>query len=369
MAQGQRTTLTVHGAQAAVDAVRRARRARDDRPLRARRRPRGAYDELWRWSVDDLEGFWGAVWEFFDVQASDAVRARARARARCRARSGSRGRGCPTPSTSSAAATTTRWPSATPASCASCRSGRGASCASRPRASPPGCGALGVGPGDRVAAYMPNIPETVAAFLATASIGAVWSSAAPEFGARVGDRPLRADRAEGAAGGRRLPLRRRATSTAARPWRASPSEIGAAGGALRLPGRQRLARRARRRATSRWTSSSVPFDHPLWVLYSARARPGLPKPIVHGQGGILLEHLKKMHLHLDAQAGDRVFWFTTTGWMMWNFLVGVLLTAGVDRPLRRQPRHARPRRAVGPRRATPAMTTLRDERRRTSRRA
>jgi acetoacetyl-CoA synthetase len=71
--------------------------------------------------------------------------------------------------------------------------------------------------------------------------------------------------------------------------------------------------------------ASVPFDHPLWILYSSGTT-GLPKPIVHSQGGILLEQLKKSHLHLDAQAGDRVFWFSTTGWMMWNFLVGVLLT-------------------------------------------
>ena len=71
--------------------------------------------------------------------------------------------------------------------------------------------------------------------------------------------------------------------------------------------------------------AQLPFDHPLWVLYSSGTT-GLPKPIVHGQGGILLEHLKKAWLHLDAQAGDRMFWFTTTGWMMWNFIVGMLLS-------------------------------------------
>jgi acetoacetyl-CoA synthetase len=71
--------------------------------------------------------------------------------------------------------------------------------------------------------------------------------------------------------------------------------------------------------------AQLPFDHPLWVLYSSGTT-GLPKAIVQGQGGILLEHLKKLNLHVDAQAGDRLFWFTTTGWMMWNFLVGGLLT-------------------------------------------
>ena len=119
------------------------------------------------------------------------------------------------------------------------------------------------------------------------------------------------------------------------------------------------APRATRRATRRrWRElirqqeplefAQLPFDHPLWVLYSSGTT-GLPKPIVHGQGGVLLEHLKLMNLHLDAQDGDRVFWFTTTGWMMWNFLVGVLLTAGVDRPLRRQPGDADAGPAVGPR--------------------
>ena len=92
----------------------------------------------------------------------------------------------------------------------------------------------------------------------------------------------------------------------------------------------------------------MPFDHPLWVLYSSGTT-GLPKPIVHGQGGILLEQLKKLNLHLDAHAGDRLFWFTTTGWMMWNFLVGVLLTEASIVLLRRQPRLPGPGTAVGPR--------------------
>jgi acetoacetyl-CoA synthetase len=73
------------------------------------------------------------------------------------------------------------------------------------------------------------------------------------------------------------------------------------------------------------TFEQLPFDHPLWVLYSSGTT-GLPKAIVHGQGSILLEHLKKLHLHMDAKPGDRFFWFTTTGWMMWNLLVGGLLT-------------------------------------------
>jgi acetoacetyl-CoA synthetase len=185
-----------------------------------------------------------------------------------------------------------------------------------------GLRARGVGPGDRVAAYLPNVPETIAAFLATASLGAVWSSAAPEFGVRsVCDRfgqiePKVLLAIDGYRYGGRDFDRREAVDAIA-------AEIGAP--VVRLGYLDGSGWEAGFLGESGLEFEPVPFDHPLWVLYSSGTT-GLPKAIVHGQGGILLEHLKMMYLQLDAHEGDRVFWFTTTGWMMWNFLVSVLLT-------------------------------------------
>ncbi len=188
-----------------------------------------------------------------------------------------------------------------------------------------GLRAHGVEEGDRVAAYLPNIPETVAAFLACSSIGAIWSSAAPEFGARsVVDRFAQIEPK---------------VLLAIDGYRYGGKDFDREGSVERIAGEiDSLAKVVRLGYLdgSGWEDgflgtdatlefAQLPFDHPLWVLYSSGTT-GLPKAIVHGQGGMLLEHAKKMNLHLDAQAGDRVFWFTTTGWMMWNFLVGVLLT-------------------------------------------
>jgi acetoacetyl-CoA synthetase len=283
----------------------------------------GTYDALWQWSVDDLDGFWAAIWDFFDVQSD----------ARFERVVGSR------------AMPGAAWFPGTRLSYAEhvFRGKDDAELAiqhasehrelgawtwgdlrretARIRA---GLVARSVGEGDRVAAYLPNIPETIAAFLATASLGAVWSSAAPEFGPRsVVDRFAQIEpkvllAVDGYRYGGRDFDRRDVVEAIAPQIGAEVVRLGYLDG-------------------TGWEDGflgpenapldfvRVPFDHPLWILYSSGTT-GLPKPIVHGHGGILLEHLKKLHLHLDAQAGDRVFWFTTTGWMMWNFLVGVLLT-------------------------------------------
>jgi acetoacetyl-CoA synthetase len=287
----------------------------------------GSYEELWQWSVDDLEGFWSSIVEFFDVRfasGGDVVLGD---------RSMPGAEWFPGSEISYAEhvfrgkdddAVAILHRSEVRPELGEWTWGRLRSETARVAA---GLRTLGVSEGDRVVAYMPNIPETVACFLACASIGAVWSSAAPEFGAR---------------------------SVIDRFAQVKPKVLLAIDGyryggkdfdrgeiveriAADIPGLEHTVRFGYLDGSgweegflgpsdsSELRFAPLAFEHPLWVLYSSGTT-GLPKPIVHGQGGILVEQVKKMHLHIDAQAGDRVFWFSTTGWMMWNFLVGVLLT-------------------------------------------
>jgi acetoacetyl-CoA synthetase len=277
------------------------------------------YADLWRWSVGDLEGFWAAIWERFDVGGGydrvlgDASMPGAVWFPGARLNYAERlFRGKPDERVAILHASELRglaqwtW----------------GDLRKRTAAIRAGLAARGVGPGDCVAAYLPNVPDTIAAFLATASLGAIWSSAAPEFGARsVIDRfgqiePKLLLAIDGYRYGGRDFDRGEAVAAIA-------AEIGAP--VVRLGHLDGSGWEHGFLGDSPLAFEPVPFDHPLWVLYSSGTT-GLPKAIVQGQGGILLEHLKKMYLHVDAHEGDRVFWFTTTGWMMWNFLVSVLLT-------------------------------------------
>jgi len=290
------------------------------------------YPELWRWSVDDLEAFWRSIFDYFrvehDGERSVALASREMPGAEWfpgvrlnwaeRAFAGK-------DDEQVAILHSSELRGLEQITWGELR-GQVAACAA-------GLRELGVGQGDRVVAYLPNVAEAAVAFLAVASIGAIWSSASPDFGpgslidrfAQIEPKVLIA--VDGYRyGGKDFDR----TGVVARLREAMPSvehtvllpylDPGAT-----MEGAVCWDELLARGAGAELSFERVPFDHPLWVLYSSGTT-GLPKAIVQGQGGILLEQLKKMHLHTDAKSGDRLFWFTTTGWMMWNFLMGGLLT-------------------------------------------
>jgi acetoacetyl-CoA synthetase len=301
------------------------------------------YDELWRWSTTELDAFWTAVWRYFDVPADgDPSPALARdampgaiwfpdvrlnyAEAMLRLP------GRADDDVVVVARSQTRDPVELTA--AQLRDLVG-----RVRA---GLVRAGVGEGDRVAAYAPNVPETLAVLLATASLGAVFSSCAPEFGTQsVTDRwgqiaPKVLVAVDGYVYGTKPIDRRTEVETIVQ---ALPSVetlvwlpyLDTSDNSTGHEGRLDGARVTSQRITwGELTAEAgelefvrVPFAHPLYVLFSSGTT-GLPKPIVHGHGGITIEHLKALALHHDLGPGDRFFWFSTTGWMMWNLLASGL---------------------------------------------
>ena len=286
------------------------------------------YDELWHWSVGDIEAFWASIWDYFGVRAHTPYDRVLGVREM--------------PGTEWFPGATLNFAehmigldedldSVAIVAHSQTREVReltfGELRGQVARASA-GLRRLGVGPGDRVVGYLPNIPETAVAFLASASLGAIWATCPPEFGVRsVVDRLGQLDAkvlfsVSGYVYGDRL-IDRAENVAAIReqlPSLQTVVDVEYAGGPI--PG------------AIRWDDllsepgelefDPVPFAHPLYVLFSSGTT-GLPKAIVHGHGGILLEHFKNLGLAWDVRPGDRLQWFTTTAWMMWNALVSALL--------------------------------------------
>ena len=290
------------------------------------------YDAAWRWSVTELGAFWASIWDYYevasDVPYTSALQGTGIADARWFdgarinfAEHALRLGGRSEDDVVVLARSQTRAPISLTAS----------QLRDQVRRARAGLAALGVRPGDRVAGYVSNIPEALVAFLATASLGAIWSSCSPELGVRsvverfgqiepvvlvavdgyrYGAKAI--DRVDDVASIRAaLPGLRHVVSIphldsatgripSATPWEALLSH-DPSGEIVR-----------------------VSFEHPLTILYSSGTT-GPPKPIVHGHGGLLLEHLKLLGLHTNLGPDDRFFWFTTTNWMMWHYLTSGLL--------------------------------------------
>lgn len=290
-------------------------------------------EALWTWSVDHLPDFWASLWDYFHIQASQPY----------------------TEVLSGTQMPDVHWfsgaelnyvehvfrqrTSSRPALLAQSEGGplvevSWDELAQRVAAVAHTLREMGVQRGDRVVNYMPNIPETLIAFLATASLGAIWSSCAPEFGTQsVIDRFQQIEpkilftiggyRYNGKLIDRRPVIRELQTAL---PTLQQTIILPYVYDGLRAEDYQQatLWSTAAAAGEHELHYEQVPFEHPLWVLYSSGTT-GLPKAIVQGHGGILLEHLKQLHLSLDLKPDDRFFWYSTTGWMMWNLLISGLL--------------------------------------------
>ena len=293
------------------------------------------YHSLWKWSVNELEAFWESQWEYFDIQSTKTYTSVLSTHKMPGAKwfDGAeinytehifRNRKTDKPAIIHASeireTSEITWNELYKQTAAMQKTLKN----------------LGVQKGDRIVAYAPNIYETIIVFLASASLGAIWSSASPDFGTQsVIDRfkqiePKVMVTVDGYRyGGKNFERMETVKeiqaelptleATIAVPYLNQDADFSALKNpiiwqdAVQTKGSQTL------------TYEPVPFNDPLWVLFSSGTT-GKPKPIVQSQGGILLEHLKALTFHSDLDENDRFFWFTTTGWMMWNFLVSGLLT-------------------------------------------
>ena len=296
------------------------------------------YEELWQWSVDDLSAFWQSIWEYFDVKSSQAYQQVLANEAMPGAawfegaklnfaeqifRFNTQGLAANKIAIIAESETRDRvemtWGQLHTQITAVANTLR----------------AMGVQPGDRVVAYLPNIPETVVVFYACASLGAIWSSCSPDMGhSSVLDRFKQIDpKVLIAVDGYRYGGKEFNRLSIVDTMR---HELTTLEHTILLP---YLDQHATLPDTTPWSSlfthpaaqvkemqfEQVPFNHPLWILYSSGTT-GMPKPIVHSQGGSLIESLKSSALHQDLGEDDRFLWFSTTGWVMWNAqIVGLMV--------------------------------------------
>ena len=298
------------------------------------------YDALWRWSVTDIEAFWASIWDYFEVESTTPYTRVLDTRAMPGAKwfEGSRvnyaehllryAQRASSTETAFHHLSETR-PLKTLGWHELARSVRIAATQLRK---------LGIEPGDRVVSYMPNVPETAIAMMATAAIGAVWASAAPEFGvntvierfSQIEPKLLFACdgyRFGGKDFAREAEVRRIAAALPTLEHIVWLPYLDEAAAVPDLPG---LVAWSALMAhpdvpAEQFAFERVAHDHPIWVVFSSGTT-GLPKAIVHSHVGVLLEHLKLMHFHLGLRAGSNMFFYSTTGWMMWNLLMAALLT-------------------------------------------